>query len=46
MEKLIQLPTKETLENPFLLKKLVSAHRHLAELKGIVQIIPNEKFYL
>jgi len=28
-------------ENATLLKKLVSAHRHLAELKGLVQSMPN-----
>ena len=46
MESLIKLPSKENLEQPNILKELVSAHRHLAELKGIVHSIPNEKILL
>lgn len=46
MESLIKLPSKESLEQPNILKELVSAHRHLAELKGIVHNIPNEKILL
>ena len=46
MENLIKLPSKENLEQPNILKELISAHRHLAELKGIVHSIPNEKILL
>ena len=46
MKSLIKLPSKENLEQPNILKELVSAHRHLAELKGIVHSIPNEKILL
>ena len=45
MESLIKLLSRENLEHPDILKELVSSHRHLAELKGIVHSIPNEKFY-
>ena len=46
MENLIKLPSKENLEQLNILKELVPAHRHLAELKGIVHSIPNEKILL
>lgn len=46
MDELIKLPLKEDLEQPSILKELVLAHRHLAELKGIVHSIPNEKILL
>ena len=40
------LPPKVTLESPDVLRALVSAHRYLAELKGIAQTIPNEGILL
>ena len=46
MDNLIKHPSQESLEQPSILKELVFAHRHLAELKGIVQSIPNEKILL
>jgi len=46
MNHLIPFPTEKDLEKPSILKELVSAHRHLAELKGLVQNIPNEKILL
>ena len=46
MEEFIKLPSKESLEQTKILKELVSAHRHLAELKGIISTIPNEKILL
>jgi len=39
---LLPLPLQVDLETPAVLKKLVSAHRYLAELKGIAETIPNE----
>jgi Fic family protein len=36
------LPLLVDLETPVVLKKLASAHRYLAELKGIAETIPNE----
>ena len=39
-------PKREDLEDPDIFKALIQAHRHLAELKGIVQILPNEKILL
>ena len=41
-EKLKKLPLKKDIESKKVLKKLASAHRALAELKGIVSSIPNE----
>jgi Fic family protein len=35
------LPAPEVLETPRVLRALISAHRHLAELKGIAGTIPN-----
>lgn len=40
------LPPKGILESPAVLRALVKAHRHLAELKGIAQTIPNESILL
>ena len=40
------LPPKITLESPSVLRALISAHRHLGELKGIAQTIPNEGILL
>ena len=31
----IKLPNRENLEHPDVFKKLIKAHRHLAELKGM-----------
>ncbi len=43
MEKILApLPPKVDLETPAVLKALISAHRHLAELKGVAKTIPNE----
>lgn len=39
---LLTLPLAESLETTAVLKKLSSAHRYLAELKGIAETIPNE----
>lgn len=36
------LPPKVTLETPEVLRALVTAHRYLAELKGVAKTIPNE----
>jgi len=36
------LPLDGELESKAILKKLISAHRYLAELKGVVATIPNE----
>ena len=38
----LPLPNMETLETKAVLKKLSSANRYLAELKGVVSSIPNE----
>ncbi len=40
------LPLKTTLESPSVFRALIDAHRHLAELKGIAQTIPNEGILL
>lgn len=37
-----QFPTPEQLENTAVYKKLVSAHRCLAELKGVCRSMPNQ----
>ena len=39
---LAPLPLKVDLETPAILKKLSSAHRYLAELKGVAETIPNK----
>ncbi|QBQ55456.1 Fic family protein [Nitrosococcus wardiae] len=36
-------PPKGLLETPAVLRALVAAHRHLAELKGVARSIPNER---
>ena len=36
-------PPRGALETPAVLRALVSAHRHLAELKGVARSIPNER---
>ncbi len=40
--KLNKLPPHQELETPAVLRALVEAHRHLAELKGVAKTIPNE----
>jgi cell filamentation protein, protein adenylyltransferase len=40
------LPPKAQLESPAVLRALVKAHRHLAELKGVARTIPNEEILL
>lgn len=45
-EKLKKLPLKKDIESKKVLKKLASAHRALAELKGIVSSIPNENILI
>jgi len=45
-EKLKKLPLKQDVETKKVLKKLASAHRALAELKGIVSSIPNENILI
>ena len=45
-EKLKKLPLKKDIETKKVLKKLASAHRALAELKGIVSSIPNENILI
>ena len=39
-------PKPQNLETPQILKELISAHKNLAELKGIIYSIPNEKILL
>lgn len=36
------LPPLKNLETPAVLKALIAAHRHLAELKGVAKTIPNQ----
>ena len=45
-ERLKKLPLKQDVETKKVLKKLASAHRALAELKGIVSSIPNENILI
>lgn len=45
-ERLKKLPLKQDIETKKVLKKLASAHRALAELKGIVSSIPNENILI
>lgn len=45
-EKLKELPLDKDIESRKILKKLTSAHRALAELKGIVSSIPNENILI
>ncbi len=42
----LPLPQENKLETRSVLKKLVTAHRHLAELKGVVRSIPNENILI
>ena len=42
----LPLPWEDQLETRPVLKKLTFAHRHLAELKGVVRSIPNETILL
>ena len=42
----LPLPQEEELETRQVLKKLAVAHRHLAELKGVVRSIPNESILI
>ncbi len=42
----LEYPTLQSLETPQILKELIPAHKHLAELKGIIHSIPNEKILL
>lgn len=41
-----KLPIKQDIESKKVLKKLASAHRALAELKGVVSSIPNENILI
>jgi Fic family protein len=43
---LAPLPPKSDVESPIVLKALIHAHRHLAELKGIAKTIPNENMLI
>ncbi|MCD4723761.1 MAG: Fic family protein [Bacteroidales bacterium] len=45
-ELLKKLPLEQDIESKKILKKLASAHRALAELKGIVSSIPNENILI
>ncbi len=45
-ERLKKLPLKQDIETKKVLKKLASAHRALAELKGILSSIPNENILI
>jgi cell filamentation protein, protein adenylyltransferase len=45
-ENLRKLPLKQDIETKKVLKKVASAHRALAELKGIVSSIPNENILI
>ena len=42
----LKYPKPQSLETPQILKELIPAHKHLAELKGIIRSIPNEKILL
>ena len=46
MKKFIRLPSKKKLEDIQMTKEFLLAHRYLAELKGIVHILPNENILL
>jgi len=41
-----KLPIEKDTESKKILKKLASAHRSLAELKGVVSTIPNENILI
>lgn len=40
---IMPLPPQINFENPRIFKKLIEAHKHLAELKGLSQSIPNQR---
>ena len=42
----LTLVTKEISDDPRILKELISAHRYLAELKGVAHSLPNQKILL
>ncbi len=44
--KLHPLPPKTDLETKEILRKVASAHRYLAELKGVAATIPNENILI
>ena len=46
LSKLGKLPIEKNIESKKVLKKLTSAHRALAELKGFVSSIPNENILI
>ncbi len=46
MSDITLLPPKEDLETKAVLKKLVEAHRYLAELKGVASAIPNQNILI
>ncbi len=46
MYEIPQLPLSHDLETKTILKKLILAHRALAELKGITEIIPNQSILI
>ena len=46
MYKIPQLPLPYDLETKDVLKKLIHAHRALAELKGVTEIIPNQSILI
>ena len=46
MKELTTLPKREELESLQIMKVLLSAHRHLGELKGIIPLIPNDRILL
>lgn len=39
-------PSRESLETPAILRALIPAHRHLAELEGVARAIPNQGLLL
>ena len=41
-----KLPPAQELETPKVLRALITAHRHLAELKGVAKSIPNESILI
>ena len=41
-----KLPLRKDIETKTILKKVASAHRALAELKGVVSTIPNENILI
>ena len=43
---LFAFPPPESLETPRVLRALIDAHRHLAELKGMARSIPNSRLLI